>query len=96
MENYFYSLDILYHARGEFMYGYWGKILRVNLSTGKISVEEFGEEFVKKWLGTRGFAIYSFGNIKEKSLGEIWSGKDYAWFRFIVKNAIYPSCGDCL
>ena len=58
MENYFYFLDILYHARGEFMYGYWGKILRVNLSTGKISVEEFGEEFVKKWLGTRGFAIH--------------------------------------
>ena len=58
MENYFYSLDILYHARGEFMYGYWGKILRVNLSTGKISVEEFEEEFVKKWLGTRGFAIH--------------------------------------
>lgn len=58
MENYFYSLDILYHARGEFMYGYWGKILRVNLSTGKISIEEFEEEFVKKWLGTRGFAIH--------------------------------------
>lgn len=58
MENYFYFLDILYHARGEFMYGYWGKILRVNLSTGKISVEEFGEEFVKKWLGARGFAIH--------------------------------------
>jgi len=58
VENYFYSLDILYHARGEFMYGYWGKILRVNLSTGKISIEEFEEEFVKKWLGTRGFAIH--------------------------------------
>jgi len=58
VENYFYSLDILYHARGEFMYGYWGKILRVNLSTGKISIEEFGEEFMKKWLGTRGFAIH--------------------------------------
>jgi len=58
VENYFYFLDILYHARGEFMYGYWGKILRVNLSTGKISIEEFGEEFMKKWLGTRGFAIH--------------------------------------
>ena len=38
---------------------------------------------------------HSFGNIKEKSLGEIWSSEDYAWFRFIVKNAIYPSCTDC-
>ncbi len=40
------------------MYGYWGKILRVNLSTGEIRVEEFGEDFVKKWLGTRGFGIH--------------------------------------
>ena len=40
------------------MYGYWGKILRVNLSTGEIKTEEFGEDFVKKWLGTRGFGIH--------------------------------------
>ncbi len=40
------------------MYGYHGKIARVNLSTGKVTEEHFGEEFVKKWLGTRGFGIH--------------------------------------
>ncbi|MFA4646820.1 aldehyde ferredoxin oxidoreductase [Pyrococcus kukulkanii] len=40
------------------MYGYWGKILRVNLSDGTIKEEKFDENFAKKWLGTRGFGIY--------------------------------------
>ncbi|AMM53704.1 aldehyde ferredoxin oxidoreductase [Pyrococcus kukulkanii] len=40
------------------MYGYWGKILRVNLSDGTIKEEKFDESFAKKWLGTRGFGIY--------------------------------------
>ena len=38
---------------------------------------------------------HSFGNIKEKSLADIWTGQEYSWFRFVVKNAIYPSCTDC-
>ncbi len=40
------------------MFGYWGKILRVNLSTGKISEETFDEKFAQRWLGTRGFGIH--------------------------------------
>jgi aldehyde:ferredoxin oxidoreductase len=40
------------------MYGNWGRFLRVNLSTGEVKVEEYGEEFAKKWLGSRGLAIY--------------------------------------
>ncbi|HDZ35816.1 MAG TPA: aldehyde ferredoxin oxidoreductase [Thermococcus sp.] len=40
------------------MYGNWGKFLRVNLSTGEVKVEEYGEELAKKWLGSRGLAIY--------------------------------------
>jgi aldehyde:ferredoxin oxidoreductase len=39
------------------MYGYHGKIARINLSTGKISVEELKEEHAKKWLGSRGFGV---------------------------------------
>lgn len=38
---------------------------------------------------------YSFGNVRDKSLKEIWTSRDYAWFRFVVKNALYPSCTDC-
>ncbi len=41
------------------MYGYHGKIARINLSTGKISVEKIDEDFAKKWLGTRGFGIHT-------------------------------------
>lgn len=40
------------------MYGNWGRFLRVNLSTGEVKVEEYGEELAKKWLGSRGLAIY--------------------------------------
>ena len=38
---------------------------------------------------------HSFGNVKDKSLRKIWTSKDYSWFRFVVKNGIYPSCTDC-
>ena len=38
---------------------------------------------------------HSFGNVKSKSLKDIWTSQEYSWFRFIVKNAIYPSCTDC-
>ncbi len=41
------------------MYGYHRKIARINLSTGKISVENIDENFAKKWLGTRGFGIHT-------------------------------------
>ncbi len=30
----------------------------MNLSTGEVKVEEYGEELAKKWLGSRGLAIY--------------------------------------
>ncbi|AEC52458.1 tungsten-containing aldehyde ferredoxin oxidoreductase [Pyrococcus sp. NA2] len=40
------------------MFGYWGKILRVNLTDGTIKEETFNEDFAKKWLGTRGFGVY--------------------------------------
>jgi aldehyde:ferredoxin oxidoreductase len=40
------------------MYGNWGRFLRVNLSTGEVKVVEYDEELAKKWLGSRGLAIY--------------------------------------
>ena len=36
--------------------GYMGKILRVNLSTGKIGEEPIDEEIAKKFIGARGYA----------------------------------------
>ncbi len=38
---------------------------------------------------------HSFGNVKDKSLKEIWTSRDYTWFRFAVKNSLFPSCTDC-
>ena len=38
---------------------------------------------------------YSFGNVREKSLAEIWTSEKYTWFRFTMKNYMYPSCTDC-
>ncbi len=38
------------------MNGWTGRILRVNLTTKKASVESFDEAFARKWVGGRGFA----------------------------------------
>lgn len=38
---------------------------------------------------------HSFGNINKFSLSEIWTSKDYSWFRYKVKNSLFPSCTDC-
>ncbi len=39
-------------------YGYNGKILRVDLSSGKISVDEPDEVFYRRYIGGRGLALY--------------------------------------
>ncbi|MBM3291999.1 aldehyde ferredoxin oxidoreductase family protein [Candidatus Bathyarchaeota archaeon] len=39
------------------MKGWNGRFLRVNLTTKKIFQQNYSEEFAKKWLGGRGFAI---------------------------------------
>jgi aldehyde:ferredoxin oxidoreductase len=39
------------------MYGYWGKILRVDLTSGAISTQAFDEAFARKWLGGAGFGV---------------------------------------
>ncbi|AEH24630.1 tungsten cofactor oxidoreductase radical SAM maturase [Pyrococcus yayanosii] len=38
---------------------------------------------------------HSFGNVREKSLKEIWVSPEYVMFRFIVRASAYPSCIDC-
>jgi aldehyde:ferredoxin oxidoreductase len=39
-------------------YGYNGKLLRVNLTTGVISTEEFSETFMRTYMGGKGFTAY--------------------------------------
>lgn len=40
------------------MFGNWGKIIRVDLSSKNIKVESWGEDIARKWLGSRGLGIY--------------------------------------
>jgi aldehyde:ferredoxin oxidoreductase len=40
------------------MNGYWGKILKVDLTTSKIEVEEQPESFYRRYLGGNGFVAY--------------------------------------
>ena len=40
------------------MNGYWGKILKVDLSTGEITVEEPPESFYRRYLGGSGLIGY--------------------------------------
>ena len=39
------------------MYGWTGNILRINLTTKTIKKETYSEEFARKWVGGRGFAV---------------------------------------
>ncbi|MDI3533643.1 MAG: aldehyde:ferredoxin oxidoreductase [Thermosediminibacterales bacterium] len=39
-------------------YGYWGKMLRINLTTGNIKEETFEESFMRKYFGGKGFVSY--------------------------------------
>jgi aldehyde:ferredoxin oxidoreductase len=39
------------------MNGWTGQILRVNLTTKTFKVESFTEDFARKWIGGRGFAV---------------------------------------
>jgi len=42
--------------------GYWGRILRVNLSTQEISVDEHDEKFYRTYLGGKGIVAYYLMN----------------------------------
>ena len=48
-------------------YGYTGKILRVNLSTGSVSIEEHDDQFYRTYFGGRG--IISYYLLKELPVG---------------------------
>src|SRR5512143_2906424 len=47
--------------------GYWGKILRVNLTDGTIKTEEYGDDWYRAYYGGRGFIAYFL--LKEVPVG---------------------------
>jgi len=38
------------------MFGYWGRLLRVNLTTGQVRKQPYGKQFAREYLGDSGFA----------------------------------------
>ncbi len=38
---------------------------------------------------------HTFGDLSRSSLKEIWTSRDYLWFRYVVSHSLYPSCTDC-
>ncbi|WP_287586641.1 aldehyde ferredoxin oxidoreductase N-terminal domain-containing protein, partial [Candidatus Borrarchaeum sp.] len=42
----------------ELLFGYAGKILRVNLTNNEITEEPLQEDFAKEWIGGKGFGTY--------------------------------------
>ena len=42
------------------MGGYWKKLLRINLTEGKIDVEKIPDDIISKYLGAKGISAYYF------------------------------------
>ena len=51
--------------------GYWGKILRVNLTNGQISEDKLSDEYCKKYLGGVGFAADILLKEVDKEVGAL-------------------------
>lgn len=50
------------------MYGYWGRLLRVNLTNGDISIEEIEEDVISSYMGAKGMGAYYFCKEMEKGV----------------------------
>ena len=53
------------------LYGYWGKILRVNLSKKTIKIDKISQAFCRKYLGGVGFGAYILFNEVEPEIGAL-------------------------
>jgi len=53
------------------MYGYWGKVLWVDLAREKINIQSFDEVFARKYLGGVGFAAKIISDIVTRSVNPL-------------------------
>jgi len=44
---------------------------------------------------TKHVTANTFGDLAKSSLKEIWTSREYLWFRYVVSHSLYPSCTDC-
>ena len=54
--------------------GYWGKIVWVDLTNEKVTIEKFDSNFARKYLGGVGFAIKIIGDKVTKNTNPLGSG----------------------
>ncbi len=50
------------------MYGYWGRLLRVNLTSGDISIEDIDKDVIRSYLGAKGIGAYHFCKEMERGV----------------------------
>jgi len=53
------------------MYGYWGKVLWVDLARGRVNVQSFDEVFARKYLGGVGFATKIISEVVTKNVNPL-------------------------
>ncbi|TFG00278.1 MAG: aldehyde ferredoxin oxidoreductase [Promethearchaeota archaeon] len=75
------------------MYGYMGKILRVNLSTGEISEEFPDEEVLRDFLGGAGLATWYLINETEKGIDPLGSENKLIFMTGPLTGTKSPSTG---
>jgi len=77
------------------MYGYNGKILRVNLTTKSIKIEELGEEIYRKYLGGRGLGIYFLLREVKPKIDAFDSNNKLIFATSIITGAPLPGLSRC-
>ncbi|MHA1833028.1 MAG: aldehyde ferredoxin oxidoreductase N-terminal domain-containing protein, partial [Candidatus Baldrarchaeia archaeon] len=73
--------------------GYVGKILKVNLSTGKISEEPLNMDFAKMFLGGSGLACRILYDMINKDTDPLGPESPLIFMTGPLTGTIAPSCG---
>ncbi len=73
------------------MYGFNGRILRVNLTAGEVLIEELPVDLVKRFLGGRGLASWYLYNEVPEGTDPLGPGNKLIFFSGLLTGTISPS-----
>lgn len=85
-----------FEMRPEFLAGsspYTGKVLRVNLSTGEIWVDEHGGDFYRKWIGGRGLIVHYLLNETKPKIDPLSPENLLIFAPGILTGTVLPGTG---
>ena len=85
-----------FEMRPEFLAGtspYTGKVLRVNLTSGKIWVDEHDDDFYRKWIGGRGLIVYYLLKETEPKIDPLGPENLLIFAPGILTGTILPGTG---